>query len=204
MSPARHWFLPKHPDLVGLLREQSAITLEGLNALVAWTNGDAAGGAAVRSCEHRADEKKRELWTSLREAFSPPLDAEDLYSLSADLDEVLNAAKDLVREVEVMSLAPDPPMHEMAQLLADAVGHLGDAIAQLGNADGTATEHADAAIKSQRRVERSYRRAMSALLAVDDLGEVMGRRELYRRMSRIGDLVHAVAERVWYAVVKEG
>jgi uncharacterized protein len=158
----------------------------------------------VRACEHRADDKKRELWTALREAFSPPLDAEDLYSLSADLDEVLNAAKDLVREVEVMSLDPDAPMHEMAVLLTDAVGHLGDAFARLGHADGGATEHADAAIKSQRRVEREYRRAMSALLAVDDLGVVMGRRELYRRMSRIGDLVHAVAERVWYAVVKEG
>jgi hypothetical protein len=53
-------------------------------------------------------------------------------------------------------------------------------------------------------VEREYRRAMSALLTVNDLAEVMGRRELYRRMSRLGDLVHAVAERVWYAVVKEG
>ena len=28
-------------------------------------------------------------------------------------------------------------------------------------------------------------------------------REIYRRLSRMGDLVHAVAERVWYAVVKE-
>jgi hypothetical protein len=44
---------------------------------------------------------------------------------------------------------------------------------------------------------------MSALLEVADLREVMGRREVYRRLSRIGDLVHTVAERIWYAVVKE-
>jgi hypothetical protein len=31
----------------------------------------------------------------------------------------------------------------------------------------------------------------------------MGRREVYRRLSRIGDLVQAVCERIWYAVVKE-
>jgi len=42
-----------------------------------------------------------------------------------------------------------------------------------------------------------------ALMEVDDLREVMSRREMYRRLSRIGDLVHIVAERVWYAVVKE-
>jgi hypothetical protein len=32
----------------------------------------------------------------------------------------------------------------------------------------------------------------------------MGRRELYRRISRISDEVVEVAERVWYATVKEG
>jgi hypothetical protein len=44
---------------------------------------------------------------------------------------------------------------------------------------------------------------MSSLLAVDDLHEVNARREIYRRVSRIGDLIHTVADRVWYAVVKE-
>jgi hypothetical protein len=44
---------------------------------------------------------------------------------------------------------------------------------------------------------------MSALLQETDLHEVMARREAYRRLSRIGDQVHRVAERVWYAQVKE-
>jgi hypothetical protein len=52
-------------------------------------------------------------------------------------------------------------------------------------------------------VEHVYRSAMSTLLAERDVGIVVGRREAYRRMSRIGDLVHRVAERVWYSVVKE-
>jgi hypothetical protein len=40
-------------------------------------------------------------------------------------------------------------------------------------------------------------------LEVQDLREVAGRRELYRRFSRIGDALVEVAERVWYATVKE-
>jgi uncharacterized protein Yka (UPF0111/DUF47 family) len=200
---SKHWFLPESTDLLGMLQAQAAITVEGLDALVEWTSGDLDAGARVRDCEHRADDAKRELWRSLREAYSPPLDAEDVYSLSADLDEVLNAAKDLVREMEVMKLHPDGPTHEMASLLADAVGHLADAFGCLGKAAGDPTEYADAAIKSQRRLEHAYRPAMSALMEVEDLREVMSRREMYRRLSRIGDLVHVVAERVWYAVVKE-
>jgi uncharacterized protein Yka (UPF0111/DUF47 family) len=197
------WFLPKNPDLLGLLGEQSAITVDGMQALVAWAAGDPAAGDQVREYEHRADAKKRQLWLELRNAFSPPIDAEDLYSLSSDLDEVLNAAKNLVRELEVMELTPDTATREMAILLAEATQHLADAFARLGDQPGDTTDCADAAIKRARRVEHVYRSAMSALLEVDDLREVMGRREVYRRLSRIGDHVHVVAERVWYAVMKE-
>jgi phosphate uptake regulator len=87
--------------------------------------------------------------------------------------------------------------------LDEAIHHLAAAFACLGQHDSDPTECADAAIKSQRRVERAYRDAMSALVEETDLREVMSRREIYRRLSRIGDLVHRVSERVWYAVVKE-
>jgi uncharacterized protein Yka (UPF0111/DUF47 family) len=199
---AKRWFLPDNPDLLGMLRRQAAITVEAMDALIAWSGGDPAAATTVRDCEHRADETKRQLWMALREAFSPPLDAEDLYSLSADLDEVLNSAKDLTREMEVMGLSPDPPTQEMVTFLAEGVRHLAHAFDCL-HGDGDATECADAAIKSQRQVEHAYRAAMSALLEVADLREVMGRREVYRRLSRIADHIHTVAERIWYAVVKE-
>ena len=44
---------------------------------------------------------------------------------------------------------------------------------------------------------------MSALLGSDDLRDVVGRREAYRRLSRLASLVLIAAERVWYTVVKE-
>lgn len=198
----RRWFLPDNPDLFAMLQKQAAITVEAMDALVAWSLGDTAAAITVRDCEHRADDAKRELWRTVREAYSPPLDAEDLYTLSANLDEVLNAAKDLVREMEVMNMAPDPPTREMVTLLTDAVHHVADAFRALRTEDD-ATQQADAAIKDQRRVEHTYRRAMSALVEVPDLRDVIGRREVYRRLSRIGDLVHRVAERIWYSVVKE-
>ena len=201
----KHWFLPDTPDVVGMLRAQVAVTAEGLDALVRWaeTGGEDAAADAVRDAEHRADDCKRELRRALRAAFTTPLDAEDLYWLSERLDVVMNGAKDAVREAEVMAAVPDPPVVEMARLLRDGVGHLADAVDHLAGDGDDATVAADAAVKSQRGVERVYRRAMSELLDVDDLREVMARREVYRRLSRVGDTVVEVAERVWYAVVKE-
>jgi hypothetical protein len=45
---------------------------------------------------------------------------------------------------------------------------------------------------------------MSALLQVNEIREVAGQRELYRRCARMGDAIEGVAHRIWYAVVKEG
>lgn len=201
----RHpWFLPESPDVLGLLRRQIAVTLEGLDAFTAWAGGDAAAGATVRDREHRADEARRELHHALRIAFVTPLEPEDLFALSRGIDRLVNQAKDAVRESEVMACPPDPPMAAMAALVADAVRELDTAIARLETETTEASASADAAIKQARRVERVYRSAMADLLDVSDLREIMGRRELYRRGSRLGETLVEVAERVLYAVVKGG
>ena len=119
------------------------------------------------------------------------------------LDRIINQAKDLVRESEVMACPPDTPLAEMATLLVAFAQRMEDAIARLEPRDGDPTDPADAAIKEARRLERVYRAAMAELLEVDDLREVMARRELYRRCSRMGEGAVEVAERVLYAAVKE-
>jgi hypothetical protein len=91
----------------------------------------------------------------------------------------------------------------MACLLQEGVQQLDHAFGFLGSDARQATESADAAIKCQRRLERVYRRAMSELIENRDLREVLARQELYRRLTRMSDRVVVVAERVWYASVKE-
>ena len=198
------WFLPSAPDVLGTLREQLAVTLEGLEALRSWASGDLSQADVVREYAHGGEVHKRAVGELLTTAFTTPLEPEDLLSLSRGIDAVMNGAKDAVREAEVMALAPDEPIAEMAALLVEGMRSLAEALELLeAKATEGATAAADAAIKSERRIERVYRRAMATLLEVDDLREVMARRELYRRFSRLGDGVVDVAERIWYAVVKE-
>ena len=200
----RRWFLPDSPDVIGLLLRQTDVTIHGLDAFAAWSAGDESGAQTVRDAEHEADDVRRELHRALRQAFSTPIDAEDLYALSERLDSVLNGAKNVVRESEVMRMPPDAPLASMAAELAGAVEHLRDAFSALTTDADAATDAADAAIRGEREMERIYRRAMSDLLEVDELREVIGRRELYRRYARLGDELVSVAERVWYALVKGG
>jgi len=199
------WFLPETPDVVGMLCGQVETTHEALSAFASWARGDAAQADRLRELEHQADDEKRELWRALRSAFVTPLDAEDLFVLSAGLDELVNGVKDTTREAEVMSIAPDDALAEMADLLVQGVEHLRDAFTALNETkrDEVATAAADHAVKCVRQIERVYRRAMPLLFEREDLKEALGRRELYWRLVAVSEQMRAIAERVWYAVVKE-
>lgn len=198
----RHWFLPDMPDVLALLRDQAHTTQEGLRHFADWANGDLDSGALVRDAEHAADIAKRSVQTALRNAFSTPLDPEDIYELSERTDAVLNGAKNIVREAELLDAAPDRHMASMAAAITAGQEQLCVAFDALGRDADAATVASDRAVKSCREVERVYRTAMSELLGLDDVKEVIGRRELYRRCARTADALEQVAERVWYAVVK--
>jgi hypothetical protein len=199
-----HWFLPETPDVLGLLREQSEITIEGLEALAAWAGGDREAADRVRKAEHLADEKKRGLRTALTEAFSTPMEPEDIFELSRGLDEILNDAKNIVGEAEAMHSQPDAAIAEMAAELVKGTARVVEAFGMFAKDDRAgATAAADRAVKQQRHLQHSYRRAMSALIENPDLREVAARREIYRRLARCGDELVRVAERVWYSVLKE-
>ncbi|MCX6479720.1 MAG: DUF47 family protein, partial [Mycobacterium sp.] len=194
-------------DVIGMLQKQAAITARGMDAFAAWAAGDIGRAEEVRAAEHECDEVRRHLVQALSEAFTTPLEPEDLFQLSRDLDKVINGAKIAVRESEAMGVPPDQATAEMAVLLSAGVAHLRTAFDGLedkrNNSTSSATASADAAVKSQRDLERVYRQAASDLLEITDIPVVVARREFYRRVSAISDDIVLVADRIWYSRVKE-
>ena len=202
MKRAR-WFLPDTPDILGLLRAQLAVTIEGTDAFADWARGDVRAADVVREAERRGDNAKRALLVALRAAFVTPLEPEDVFALSRGIDWILNYARDLISESDAMACPPDPVIAEMATLLEQAVRHIDRALTRLGSDADAATAAADAAIESEQKLEAVYYHGMAALLEEQSRSERIARRELYRRCLRIGETVIDVSERVVYAVVKQ-
>ena len=198
-----HWFLPETPDVVGHLRRETAAMIVGMDAFVAWADGEAGAAARLREARREADVAKREVVEALRAAFVTPLEPEDAFTLSRGIDRIVGHALDLVGEAEVMASAPDSGVAEMAKVLAQAARHIDEAIAQFGPDSEAATKAADAALGAERLVAHLYYQGMASLLEVEDMRERISRRELYRRCARIGEGVVDVAERIQYAVVKQ-
>jgi len=199
----KHWFLPQTPDVMHTLMAQADVTVTGAIAFASWAGGDVTQEAQVRACEHQADGFRRQLSLELRQAFSTPVDQEDLFTLSERLDAVLNGLKNVVREAESYALQPDAAIAAMASEIATGVQHLRRAINHLAEDGELATREADAAVSAERRMEKIYRDAMRGLVAMDDLREVVARGELNRRTLEVGERLTRVADRIWYAVVKE-
>jgi uncharacterized protein Yka (UPF0111/DUF47 family) len=198
--------LPADPDILGSLERQARTTGEGIDALLAWARHEAGADLRVRDVEHQADAIKWEVRLALREAFVTPIDAEDLYVLSTTLDEVMNQAKDAVREAEALRFIPDKATESMVERLVEGFGALVGACAELRQTKkiAGAAELAEAARKAERRLERVYRAAMSDLVDSEvEVRDFMIKREMYRRFARMGEAMTDVSERFWYASMKE-
>lgn len=189
--------------MLGLLRAQVAVTIEGIDAFTRWAGGDTSSAEVVRETEHRGTAAKREVLGALRAAFVTPLEPEDVFALSRSVGWILDYARDLISESEVMSCPPDGVIADMSRLLGQALRQVDRALTHLGVDDDAATEAADEAIRAERELERVYYRGMAALLEVEDRSQRIARRELYRHCLRIGDFVIDVGERVVYAVIKQ-
>jgi uncharacterized protein Yka (UPF0111/DUF47 family) len=197
------WFLPETPDVIGQLRRQAHSMVRGMDAFAAWAHGEEGGLEALRESRRESDAAKRELLNGLRAAFVTPVEPEDAFTLSRGMDRIIGHTLDLVGEAEVMESPPDAGVGQMADLLAQAVRKVEEAIAQMNSDSDAATAAADEALETERVVAQAYYQGMAALLEVEDMRERISRRELYRRCARIGEGIVDVAERIQYAIVKQ-
>ena len=199
----KRWFLPETPDLVGQLKSQLAVTMEGAEAFTEWARGEPYTAAELREIEARGDAAKRDLLVSLREAFVTTVEPEDLFTLSREIDWILNGLGDLVGEAEVFDASPDQGIAEMAELLVKALRELDTALGMLEVSEREATAAADRSIQLIRDLQARYFVGMASTLQLKGRAVRIGRRELYRRLRRVGETTIDVAERVVYSVVKE-
>jgi hypothetical protein len=196
-------FFPKMPNFFLLLAEQSHQVEHTVGLLVRFMeSGDAAIGEQIRENEHAADKVKVANIHTLNEAFSTPMDREDIYRAITTLDEVINYCKDAVSEMHALGLQPDAVTLEMAQLLHEGVVALRKGFETLGRQPAEAAADADAARKAERKVEKLYRKALAQLFAGEDYIHMFKRREIYRHLTNGAERMAACANTLHDIVVK--
>ncbi len=200
-------FKKKQNKFIRMIHDQTALTLEGMEALKDFFKDEKASSAErVKAKEKEADEARRILIFELNKSFITPFDREDIFALSRTIDDIMDYAYSTVTEMEILRVRPTKYMGQMAALLRDATFELLQAVDRLKDHPGVANEHASRAKSLENRVEGVYREALADLFrGAEDLKHVVKMlklREVYRHLSNAADRGDEAADVVADIVVK--
>jgi hypothetical protein len=194
---------------VELLVEQSRITLEGMEALVAYFDKPSKRRAeAVSKTESDADEVRRILIDEINRTFITPLDREDIHALSRTIDDMLDYAYTTTIEMSILGVQPNEYMREIGQLLAKAASELYLGVQRLGDHPGVSMDHVVRVKQLENRVEDIYRMALADLFQepenLEQLVMILKTRETYRHLSNAADRGDEAANILSDIIVKIG
>jgi uncharacterized protein Yka (UPF0111/DUF47 family) len=202
-----HWFsgiFEPTVDFFALLNQQADKTLEGMQALQTWLKDDGITRCQiVRDLEKEADQMKLDLEKKLVKSFVTPFDREDIYELSTTMDEVINSAKNVVREMEAMQIISEGThLVELADVLVEGTTCVKNSIHAMRKDLRTAGDQAIQSRKTDTRAAKIYRLAMQELLREDDFKKIFRVKEVYKVMMEGAERIDRVGETLLHAIVK--
>lgn len=194
---------PKSPDFFAMLAEQSMQAAHTAGMLVEFmVTDDPEMNVEIKKDEHVADVIKVRNIHALNEAFSTPIDREDIYRAIMDLDEIVIYCKTTVKEMSMLGVAPDAYTLEMAKLLKEGADAVAAGFGKLAVNPQLAASDADTARRAERRVEKLYRKALADLFQGEEYINMFKRREIYRHLSNAADRMAHSANTLHDIVVK--
>ena len=194
---------PKMPDFFTMLSEQTLQVSPTVDLLVEYMEHDGPAVAdALKLDVHEADMIKVRNLHELNDAFSTPIDREDIYRAIMSLDDIVMYCKATVHEMDVLGLKPDKFMLDISHFIKDGVEALAEGYSLLGSKPTDAAQYADAARKADRRAEKQYRIALSTLFEGTDYVNMFKRREIYRHLTNAAQHMAQCANTLHDIVVK--
>lgn len=188
-------------DFFDLLLDQAEKTDAGCHALVKFLEGEGTPEEISR-LEREADDIRRILIDELHQTFITPIDREDIFALSRAIDDVIDHAKNTVKEMEIFEVESNEHLCQMAELLQKGAEQLVGAMRHLKKNPNVAVEYAVRAKRIENRMNDSYLAALKQLFSGHDPRVMFSLREIYRHFNRSADRVDEAANIISNVVVK--
>jgi len=200
----------RRPDRFSeLLVSQAELTMDGMNALVAYFDKPSKKRSeAVSDIEGTADEVRRILIDELNRTFVTPFDREDIHALSRAIDDMLDYGYSTVMEMSILDVQSTPHLREIGLLLARSAREIYLGVQRLRDNPGVAQSHVVRAKQIENQVEEIYRLALAELFNqakdLDHIVQMLKLRECYRHLSNAADRGDEAANILSDIVVKMG
>lgn len=187
-------FPPKY-DFHAMLVQQAEATAKGVDLLLSALRGQRDHHLqALKDLDRDTDIFRHDMERKLGEAFSTPFDRQDIYSMSRQMEMVMNFARTTLTEMEAFDLETDRCMLDMTEHLLIGTREVVEAVKALGRS----LEHTDDLIKKMRQeeqsIEETYVLGMQAAFLLPDHMMVLKKREIYHHIKDAGRALSATAD----------
>jgi len=193
---------PREYDFEGMLAEQAARTLTGVQAFVNWLQTKPLEDPAkLKDLEDEVDRMRHDLEEKLITSFSTPFDRQDIYSISRQIDYILNYAGETAREMYAFGVDPDGPITGMADALLAGTACIAAGVRVMNRNNAELEEQIRMARVAMHRIEDVYIMGMADLLHTDDAMAALRKREIYHHLRDAGRALRNTADIMHRTVV---
>ncbi|MDR3600601.1 MAG: DUF47 family protein [Desulfosporosinus sp.] len=195
---------PVKRDFYKMIGDQAEASSNVVGYLGRWLNSRATEDYQLLLREVEvADRCRFTMEDNLIEAFITPFDRQDIYSLSVEMDRIVQYAKSTLMEMEAFEIGEDSIIQAMVQQLKIGTDQLAEAIQRLKDYPRKSQIQIGKIRQVQLIIEEEYRAGMVALFNSPDPMHALKYREVYHHLKDaevyLGyttDILHKIVVRV--------
>jgi uncharacterized protein Yka (UPF0111/DUF47 family) len=199
--------LPRDEQFYDLFLNQIAVTVEASLLLLQGAekgNGPLATAAArINVLEQQGDEIIHDIYVRLNQTFITPIDPEDIHSLSANLDDILDGIEESAHIVVAYRVDPIPPtVVELCRIVHSCAKTLELALTALSK-DAPLLAHCIEVNRLEEVADQIGRDAVAELFRSEkDCIRLIKLKEVYDKLEATIDCCEDVADALQNVVVK--
>lgn len=194
---------PKKYDFYGMLYSQCKTTYNGIDSMEKWIQDRKESDYNdFFNYESEADRIRFRLEDDLIDAFITPFDRQDIYSISVEINKIIECTKSTLKTIKAFKIETDTTILSMVQLLRMAAWELAEAISVLESNPKQSQVKIENIRKSQNSMEEIFILGLSELFGKDAI-TILKYREVYNYLKEAAmflgytvDIYHRICVRL--------
>jgi uncharacterized protein len=177
-------FFPVKYDFYEMLNKQAKLNTLGIGMLYKWVSSRSNGEKKeLLAYVKEADEVRLNMESKLIEAFTTPFDREDIYSISVEMDKVIEFARSTLESMEAFEVEPNDIIINMVEKLKEGTDFLYESLKILKSNPLKSQQNILKMRESHIEIERLYRDGMVAVFKGSDPMHALKQREVYHHIK---------------------